>query len=434
MVFVLIIQSSFNMIKKILFILIAVALFGCEKWDLERDNPLDNNTDINSDKDPELVFSKYEVIYDNNDDGIINKGETVYLKVYIKNEGGSANNVNVKFSSNSTYVSSLSPSSLNYGDVTPNQEKVATYGYCYENYEQYTFKFTLSNSTPIGEQITFDLEMIDEIGNTWSDSFNVTNSSTSSTLNYSKYEVIFDNNDDGIINKGETVYLKLYVKNNGSSTANSLNVSFSSSSSYVSSLSPSSLNYGDVTANQEKVATYGYCYDNYEQYSFKFTLSNSTPVGQQITFNLQMTDESGNTWTDSFNITVIATSANLTYSKYEIIYEDNDNGIFNTGETAYIKLYVKNTGSSSANSISVSLSSSSSYISSISPSSLNYGDVTPNQEKIATYGYCYENYEQYSFKFNISNSTPTNHQANFSLSMVDESNNTWTDNFSITIY
>ena len=50
--------------------------------------------------------------------------------------------------------------------------------------------------------------------------FTITVLATGSALNLSKYEIYSDNNDDQQINKGESVKLKIYLKNNGSSQAN----------------------------------------------------------------------------------------------------------------------------------------------------------------------------------------------------------------------
>ncbi len=79
-----------NRITYILVFLAGIALLGalsCKK--LPRDNPLDGLNNNNPTDTAALKFSKYAVVYDDNQDGVINQNETVYLKVFVKNNGSS---------------------------------------------------------------------------------------------------------------------------------------------------------------------------------------------------------------------------------------------------------------------------------------------------------------------------------------------------------
>ena len=151
--------------------------------------------------------------------------------------------------------------------------------------------------------MTFNLNITDESGNVWTDKFTITVQSTGATIGFSRFSVKSDNNGDGIVNKGESVQLQLYLKNTGTSTANKVRASVSCTSSYVTGLSPTnnSFYYGGFSYNSDYIGSgkEGYDYDN----KLSFTVSNSTPVGTVLTFNLNITDDSGNTWTDKFTIT-----------------------------------------------------------------------------------------------------------------------------------
>ena len=126
------------------------------------------------------------------------------------------------------------------------------------------------------------------------------------SLKYSSYSVVYDNNHDQIVNKGETVYLQVYLANTGTSDANSVKATFSTSSSYVSSLSPTSqINYGNITAGSSKFGSTSYTPDYYAYYTISFTVSNSTPNNTQIPISIYITDESMNNWSDSFNVPVL---------------------------------------------------------------------------------------------------------------------------------
>jgi hypothetical protein len=124
---------------------------------------------------------------------------------------------------------------------------------------------------------------------------------------FDSFSVYSDNNGDKIINKGETIKLKVSLKNTGASAAISVKAAFSTTSSYVSGFSPTTqINYGDISANKIKWADYrgNSVYEYTVDYTIQFTVSNSTPANTPIPINISIVDESGNTWTDSFDVTV----------------------------------------------------------------------------------------------------------------------------------
>jgi hypothetical protein len=137
---------------------------------LERDNPLDAKNNANMQEGVALKFDDYSVYSDNNNDGVINKGETVLLNVSLKNTGvNTAECVKATFSTNSSFVSNLTPTTeVTYGMIEANS--VEWYS-GYENY--YVLQFTVSNDTPANTTIPISISIVDESGNTWSSSFNI---------------------------------------------------------------------------------------------------------------------------------------------------------------------------------------------------------------------------------------------------------------------
>jgi hypothetical protein len=176
------------------------------------------------------------------------------------------------------------------------------------SYVEYTIQFTVSNSTPDNTQIPISISITDESNNSWTDNFDVTVVATNAQVSYNSFSVYADNNGDKIINKGETVKLKISLKNTGTSVAKSIKASFSTTSSYISDFSPTTqINYGDISANSVKWADYtGYNSTSvsYIDYTIQFTVSSSTPTNTQIPINISIVDESNNTWSSSFNVTV----------------------------------------------------------------------------------------------------------------------------------
>ncbi|HNQ69535.1 MAG TPA: hypothetical protein PKN32_14240, partial [Bacteroidales bacterium] len=401
---------------------------ACEDYEflnLKRDNPLDGKNNANMQDGVALKFDGYYVYSDNNDDGIINKGETVKLNIAIKNNGTrTAESVKVSFSTTSQYVSNFSPTtSVNFGDIERNSTK------WYNGYETYysVLQFTVSNSTPLNTEIPIKIDMSDANGNTWTDTCKITVSTTGANLSYNSYYVYSENNDDGQINKGETVKLNVSLKNTGSSTAKAVKATFSTTSSYVTGFSPTTqVSYGDIASNSVK------WYNGYETYYsvLQFTVSGSTPANTQIPITISITDESGNTWTSTFNVTVVATDANISYNSFYVYSENNDDGQINKGETVKLNVSLKNTGSSTAKAVKATFSTTSSYVTGFSPTTqVSYGDIASNSVK------WYNGYETYYsvLQFTVSSSTPANTNIPINISIVDESNNTWSSSFNVIV-
>jgi len=166
--------------KYLYIILFDVILFlsSCEKIipDLPRDNPLDGKNDASLVDGVSMAYSNNSVVYDNNSDGIINKGETVYLKVFLINNGTStANAVKATYTISSSYISQLSPTSqILYGDLSAGNSQYGQFSLTPDYSTYYTIKFTVSNTTPTNTQIPININIADESLNSWSNSFNVT--------------------------------------------------------------------------------------------------------------------------------------------------------------------------------------------------------------------------------------------------------------------
>jgi hypothetical protein len=240
-------------------------------------------------RSPVIEFDKYIVYSDYNGDGIINKGEGIELQVWLKNTGTrEANGVYATFSTASMYVDYTFERSCYYGDIP---EGTSTNGNYYD-----AISFIVSSSTPAGTQIPINISITDWSDNTWTESFTITVEATNAQIVYDKYSVYSDSNGDGIINKGETVGLEVWLKNTGTSTANGVYATFSTTSMYVDYIFEHSCYYGDIP---EGTSTNGNYYD-----AIYFTVSSSAPAGTQIPINISITDWSGNTWTESFTVPV----------------------------------------------------------------------------------------------------------------------------------
>ena len=154
--------------KKFFYVTIfsSICLFSCNKdsydfLNLKRNNPIDEK--YNMQDEIAIKFSDYVVDYDDNHDRIINKGETIYIIVNLKNAGEkNADGVKASFSTTSPYISFISlPVSIYYGEISANSKK---YSY---------LKFTVANDVPINTKITFDITIEDGSNHSWKDSFSI---------------------------------------------------------------------------------------------------------------------------------------------------------------------------------------------------------------------------------------------------------------------
>jgi hypothetical protein len=157
--------------KKIFYFLICfLFISSCE---LERDNPLDlknpnNNSNNNSNGSPSLAYTKFIVSSDDNNNGIIEKGEHIKLKVFIKNRGtGIAKTVNANFSFNSYTFIFFDGGTAYYGDISPSTE---SYGVL-NTVDDYSMSFTVSYDIPSGTTCKVSMLITDTYGANWTDSF-----------------------------------------------------------------------------------------------------------------------------------------------------------------------------------------------------------------------------------------------------------------------
>jgi hypothetical protein len=131
-----------------------------------------------------------------------------------------------------------------------------------------------------------------------------------------------NHNGDNKIQPGESAYLDIMVKNNVNATVNITSTVLSTASPYVT-LDKGAGTIGNLNAGYYQTLTlkaYSSSYssggtslssDSYLLYSssyyssaFKFTISDSCPVGTLLPFTVTFTDSWGNTWTDNLTITV----------------------------------------------------------------------------------------------------------------------------------
>ena len=387
-----------------------------------------------------LSVQNYDVTSDNNNDGAVNKGESVKLLVRLGNTGNSkVNKVKGTITCSNSYVSNLTNSGPHsyhmYGSTAYDYINAGTYG-SVNNASNY-LGFDVSSSAPAGTELTFNVTITDESNNTWVDSFTVTVVSTGASLSVQNYDVTSDNNNDGVVNKGETVKLLVRLGNTGSSRVNKVKGTITCSNSYVSNLTNSGPHsyymYGSTAYDYINAGTYGSLSSSSSYLGFD--VSSSTPDGTVLIFNVTITDESNNTWVDSFTVTVVSTGASLSVQNYDVTSDNNNDGVVNKGETVKLLVRLGNTGSSRVNKVKGTITCSNSYVSNLTNSGpysyYMYGSTAYDYINAGTYGSLSSSSNYLGF--DVSSSTPAGTVLTFNVTITDESSNTWTDNFNLTV-
>ena len=167
-------------IKYIFFVAIAGMLMtAC----LKRDNPLDEknnagnaNPDPNANGKAQIVFDSWS-FQDINQEYVLTRGITNYISVLLKNSGSAeAKGVKASFSTTNSYVGNFSPKQVSFGNIKINEVKRASGGgenpYASTGSPVY-ISFSVSGAIPNGTQIPINISIVDDSGNTWTDSFNV---------------------------------------------------------------------------------------------------------------------------------------------------------------------------------------------------------------------------------------------------------------------
>ena len=158
-----------------IFLLIIPFVISCEKIvpDLPRDNPLDSKSTNNNNNtgSPSLVYTKFIVTSDDNNNGIIEIGEHIKIKVFVKNTGsGIAKGVEANFTFENYNNVFFYGGTAYYGVITPSAENFGSLN----TIDNYSIRFDLDFSILTGSTKKVNMLITDVNGGTWSDSFEFT--------------------------------------------------------------------------------------------------------------------------------------------------------------------------------------------------------------------------------------------------------------------
>ncbi len=207
--------------------------------------------------------------------------------------------------------------------------------------------------------------------------------------------IIDDAGGNGQVNPGETVDLGIWAKNIGVETAYNVYGLLSESDPYVVLTTDSSW-YSNILADDSLLS------DPY----YQFTVANDCPNNHAISFTLEFHDDNDSIWISNPSIMVYAPV--LTFQDVSVVNDNNGNGILDPGEDADLIVRIENEGGATAENITSTLITSSSYIT-INDSSGNFGTIDPGNTGT-------NSADPYNVTADIS--TPTGTVVNFQVEVI----------------
>ncbi len=169
---------------------------------------------------------------------------------------------------------------------------------------------------------------------------------------FESYNINDENgNNNGLADFGETILLDVELENLGNSDAVNVSATISTSDPYVS-ISDDYQEWGTIPAQSFATQT-----DAYE-----FVIDENTPDQHIITFDLDIEDDSKETWSSLFTITVNAPQINFSQMLVNDSETGNGNGRLDPGETAFLEVTNSNSGHCLALNAFANISTASQYI------------------------------------------------------------------------
>jgi hypothetical protein len=169
-------------------------------------------------------------------------------------------------------------------------------------------------------------------------------------------------NNDGNINPGERIELRIQLKNFGTSMVNGVSATISTSNQNVNILTATQ-NYGNIASNSAV----------YSLTDFVFEVLPSAINNEDIRFQISISDNLANSWQDTIVLTTVG--ANIQYQSYTASNAKN-NDLY-PGQTAQLAVTLKNIGGIVATNVTGELNCSHNGITITNPVAI-FGDFNLN--------------------------------------------------------
>lgn len=307
---------------------------------------------------PNMIYVKYKVKDGTgggigNDDGAANTGESIDLDVLLKNTGNKiAESVSATLSTLTPGVT-VTDSEEYWGDINPGQSEWEA-----------DFDFDIDAGFR-GSEIKFTL-VISSGGQSWRQYFTIPVTQSTGLPELEVYDTDFDDNDNDIIESGDSVELDIKLENSGRAIATDVSAKISCSDSYIT-ITDDTEAYRDISVGARKWCR-GY---------FNFKIADNCP-DRRVRFYVDIRS-GGQSWRERFYLDIKSKKAGalkLEVSGYRVKDgrgggSGNRNGKIEPGESIDLDVRLKNIGSIDATRVK-------GYLYAILPEMI---DITDNYER-----------------------------------------------------
>jgi len=179
-------------------------------------------------------------------------------------------------------------------------------------------------------------------------------------------------NNDGLVDYGELIVMDVTLSNFGLLDASSVTAQLTSSNPNITLVDDND-NWGTILANSSETVTG----------AFSVSIANNISDLEIINYEITVTDNNSNSWISYFTMTAHAPVLEIG----DLTVDDvlgNNNGRIEAGETVNFLLPSNNNGTSACNSLTGTLTSSSSYVS-ITTSSVPFGSLAANTADVGSF-------------------------------------------------
>ncbi|NLO50835.1 MAG: T9SS type A sorting domain-containing protein [Bacteroidales bacterium] len=228
---------------------------------------------------PYVIYNNHAINDVNgNNNGQLDYGESVTLDMTMKNVGvAAANNVNVTMTTTDAYITIIDGSAT-FGNIGPGATKTVSNA----------FAIQAANDIPDGHAASLKLSATNGT-DVWES--NVSIQAHAPVLKYAGYAINDPNgNNNGMLDPGETATMVLTIENSGSSDAFNVNAQLLSTDPYVSVLTTTPQQIGDLSFGSTGTA------------SFMVHAAANTPFGHTAVLNINMTANMGISQQDDLSI------------------------------------------------------------------------------------------------------------------------------------
>jgi hypothetical protein len=217
-----------------------------------------------------------------NNDSIINPGEAIEMRVWFRNYGNSAaNNVQVWLRTTDSHIT-ITDSFKTIGNIPSNDSGYTASG----------FHFMVAASCTNAYNLNFTLAIRDAADSSWRSTLSIPVAQcVLQHVNTMVNDPPPGGNNNGIINRGETVNLITTISNIGGANANNVLAVLSTTTSHVTITDPNS-NFGIITVNSS---------GNNTSDPFTVSVDSSITPGSMVQFNVVMTS---GIYVDSFQFSL----------------------------------------------------------------------------------------------------------------------------------